>query len=649
MQPPGAELSVASFAFRAATMPETTDPSAHDRTDYRYWAFISYSHRDSVVAKRLHSRIETWSVPSKMVGRDGPLGKIPARLFPIFLDRDEISGGESLNEVIHASLKLSRYLIVICSPAAAASKYVNEEIRQFKEFGRGARIIYLIAAGDPAGGLSDGCFPEAALYQIGTDGTRGGERLEPIAADARPGKDGWRDACLKVLARLLQVGFDELKLRDLRRRRRARLLRGTLLALGIGCLAAAYLGSADAGLHLPFSNTVRSWLDGREMSVFRPVPSGAALRASADTLVERLDAALRKRRGKDGWFTDAPGNGAPDVSCMTQAQSLSALALALDGTAPDRARDAPTIDSFENLFRDGVPVVHDGVKWGWKVRPEIGEVESHTALWSIIALATALRQRPVAADPAVRARLLEHLSFSQEVLRLYHHDADPGAWDAFPFQINQRQHSVYASTLALIGLSQVRRAGLPWEGSAEARDTLSRQTAQWLIGMYRSSGPLHGWVNDPLEEHVGDVYDGLTAQTYGALMEAAELDPAISLPPAMYEDIRVYLVNCLGRTSDYAVDAGAYSLECRKPDGTTQTVGDAMRYLWWPWVIDCAGRWLRHAEAHRLPMAQRVQVRRSLAHQLLTVGPAESEKAMRGYSYTMAEGLYCLRNLRATE
>ncbi len=40
------------------------------------------------------------------------------------------------------------------------------------------------------------------------------ERVEPLAPDVRPGKDGPTNARLKLLAGILRVGFDTLKQRE---------------------------------------------------------------------------------------------------------------------------------------------------------------------------------------------------------------------------------------------------------------------------------------------------------------------------------------------------------------------------------------------------------------------------------------------------
>ena len=76
------------------------------------------------------------------------------------------------------------------------------------------------------------CFPEAARYEIGENGELIDKRTEPIAADAREGKDGKRNALLKLIAGLINVGFDDLKQRDLaRKQKRMAIFSGALMTL----------------------------------------------------------------------------------------------------------------------------------------------------------------------------------------------------------------------------------------------------------------------------------------------------------------------------------------------------------------------------------------------------------------------------------
>ena len=116
-------------------------------SNFKYKAFISYSHADEKSTKWLHHQLEQYRIPSYLVKRDG----LPSnRLKPIFRDRDELSSSASLGKSIETALADSETLIVVCSPSAAQSKWVNEEIATYQRLGRGDRIYCLIVDGEPA-------------------------------------------------------------------------------------------------------------------------------------------------------------------------------------------------------------------------------------------------------------------------------------------------------------------------------------------------------------------------------------------------------------------------------------------------------------------------------------------------------------------
>jgi hypothetical protein len=95
----------------------------------KYWAFLSYSHTDKKWGDWLHKALETYRVPRRLVGKDSRDGKIPEQLFPIFRDREELPVSADLGANINEALERSRYLIVICSPRSAQSRWVGEEIK----------------------------------------------------------------------------------------------------------------------------------------------------------------------------------------------------------------------------------------------------------------------------------------------------------------------------------------------------------------------------------------------------------------------------------------------------------------------------------------------------------------------------------------
>ncbi len=223
----------------ASSAPGKPDPATGDRPRYR--GFISYSHADRKFARWLLRKLESYRVPKRLVGRYSPMGPVPKTLAPIFRDRDELASASDLGERIISVLRDSAALIVICSPAAAASRWVGEEILAFKRIHGPERIFCVIVDGDPeSSDESRQCFPRALRYRVGPDGELSDVPIEPMAADIRREGDGRRRALLKLVAGLLGVGYDELHQRELARRHRR------MTAITIGAVAGMALASTLA-------------------------------------------------------------------------------------------------------------------------------------------------------------------------------------------------------------------------------------------------------------------------------------------------------------------------------------------------------------------------------------------------------------------
>jgi len=186
--------------------------------EYKYRAFISYSHKDEKWASWLHNALETFKVPKHLVGQETGMGTVPERMGKVFRDREELSSSASLGAELTQALEDSACQIVICSPNAAKSHWTNEEVLTYKRLGRENRVFCLIVDGEP--GTDQECFPPAVRFQMGTDGVLSETPAEPIAADARPHADGKFNAKLKLIAGMLGVGFDDLKQRELVRQKK---------------------------------------------------------------------------------------------------------------------------------------------------------------------------------------------------------------------------------------------------------------------------------------------------------------------------------------------------------------------------------------------------------------------------------------------
>ena len=245
-------------------VPDTPVPSGA-----RYRAFISYSHRDKAAVRWLHRALETFPIPSKLVGSPTVVGPAPRRLTPIFRDQDELSASGDLGAELVAALTQSLFLVVVCSPAAARSQWVGEEILTFKRLYGESRVLALIVDGEPyasgqAGREDQECFPTALRYRLGPDGTLSDTPAEPLAADFRSDKDGRRLAKLKLVAGLTGLRLSDLVQREAQRRMRRLAIvagasaTGMVVAGGLAIYANIQRVEADRQRHIAERETAAS-------------------------------------------------------------------------------------------------------------------------------------------------------------------------------------------------------------------------------------------------------------------------------------------------------------------------------------------------------------------------------------------------------
>ncbi|OAN65935.1 toll/interleukin-1 receptor domain-containing protein [Sphingomonas sp. TDK1] len=207
----------------------------------RYGAFISYNHADRARARWLHRALERYRIPAKLVGREAAFGPVPRRLGRIFRDLDELSAASDLSAEVRAALAESACLIVVCTPAGAASQWVAREIALFRELHPDRPVLAALFQGEPAEALP-----------LPLRRTAEGAETEPLAADFREGKDGKRLALLKLVAGAVGVPLDALVQRDAQARVR-RVTAVTALAIllllamaGLTILAVRARGEAEA-------------------------------------------------------------------------------------------------------------------------------------------------------------------------------------------------------------------------------------------------------------------------------------------------------------------------------------------------------------------------------------------------------------------
>ena len=235
-------------------------------TPNSYMAFISYRHADNTEQDRqwatwLHQQLEVYDVPPELIGTTNLWGEtIPERIYPVFRDEVSLSADADLSTAITSALDKSAFMVVLCSPRATQSRYVNQEILHFKQTGKQDRIMAALLLGEPNASIYESkiedpenaatleCFPEALQYRLDSEGCLDKSNpTEPIAADFRlPGggkgltnpsaykknlleqgksrkqaerletlyEEQLANAKLKIIAGILGVSLEQLTVRD---------------------------------------------------------------------------------------------------------------------------------------------------------------------------------------------------------------------------------------------------------------------------------------------------------------------------------------------------------------------------------------------------------------------------------------------------
>ena len=561
---------------------------------------------------------------------------MPKRIFPVFRDREELASSSSLGENIQNALRQSRALIVICSPRAAASRWVNEEVKLYKSMGREDRVFCLIVDGEPYASPDSGlleCFPKAVRHQLSPQGELSEEPAEPIAADAREGKDGKRNALLKLIAGIVGVPYDELRQRERQRQIRQRVRLGASVAASALTALLIYVAVADVGVNVPLGETIRTSLDRQELSVFRRVHSDAEVRKTAARLRGQLLGVFRERL-KDGWISAAP----PSVSYTSEIWAHSQALFAIFRMPDHREAQREFLPALEIPFAPSLEINEPRRRYRW-IDLDGAEHDKSTPLLWIAAAQGAALARPELLGGSEREKVMRHYEYVQGILKEYHPSAS-GGWNMLPSQKDPNRHHLYSTTLALLTLLQAHEANLPWEGSGEQRDQLIRQTTQWLVDRFDPKGDPPGWRGT--SEDTLEIYDGLTIQIFAELLQTQRALPDFKIPSAILDEIPRQLGLFAERDLSFPVNGGEFFAPYTRFDGTEGVGRRLIKYLWYPWVIDCSVRWLEMAEKQHAPKEQRVQVRRALGHLVVDLGDEALKRAQGDYTFFASENLYGL-------
>lgn len=228
-----------------------------------YWfrAFVSYSRSDRKWAKTLQARLERYVLPHALRLVKPGVRHDRRPLKPIFRDEDELVPGQDLPERIRQGLEQAEYLLVVCSPRAAASDWVGKEINDFIALGREDYILAVVVDGEPNAetrGLAPHleCLPRELRFQPEFRKDEAGKTTisissrpaEPLWVDWRKSNHRNRPMFLRVVAALLCLSsLDELVRKDQAYRRRRAALLWSMTGVTACCIVGLWGEPAGAG------------------------------------------------------------------------------------------------------------------------------------------------------------------------------------------------------------------------------------------------------------------------------------------------------------------------------------------------------------------------------------------------------------------
>jgi hypothetical protein len=413
-----------------------------------------------------------------------------------------------------------------------------------------------------------------------------------------------------------------------------------LLAAGL-----TYIGLADSGVAVFGAGSLQRLIDRYGISFFRPVHSYAEIERAAAPARNFISDRIHREWTEKRWhITHDTRTIGPKASLRVwiSSQAMSAVFHSLD---PQSTNLQDHLDALMAPFAANDLVEVGGKKFGW-LRDDFDYPLAQPATWTLAALAIAWGSAPLGND--LRERLLTKLDYTQTVAEMYR-PLDDGGWNALPQQDHEEEHSTYVTTLAFLAMLEVRQAGLGWHGDRLQLDAMLRASAAWLAEQFDDQNALPGWrvhVNDAGSASTGVVSDGLTLQIYSELLRAEE-EANIPIPAQILAAIPRHLDLLLGRANDYPTSTGTIWRNFTNIDGShlTRTINE--EYLWHPWAIECAVRWLRRLQRVDGTPEAKVQARRVLGYLVVDLGTKKlgATALERNVLYEDSEELYALGTL----
>lgn len=292
-----------------------------------YDAFLSYTHRDRPVASGIQKGLH------RIGRRPGQL-----RALRVFRDDTNLEVSPDLWGKIVEALDRSRFLIVVLSPMAAESYWVNREVSYWLEHGGRDRLLIVLAAGqlhrDDEQARFDPQTSDAALPALTQPGVL---EAEPFYIDVSqnapwdPRAATLREKITALAAPVHGIPKDQLASDDLREQRRFRRLRAAasagLVLLTVIAVMAATVAVVQRQHAIEQRNAaIALRLDAEAQSILTGARPGSDARAFQELLAAR-QIGPHPRRPDDGPILDALVEGFSTIKVFDTQRPVNFMAM----------------------------------------------------------------------------------------------------------------------------------------------------------------------------------------------------------------------------------------------------------------------------------------------------------------------------------
>jgi WD40 repeat protein len=205
--------------------------------EHQFDVFLSYSRKDEEFAKKLEEALENYRLP-----KDVKTSLVSKNRLSVFRDkRDLVPVAGDYWKTIEGYLARSANLVVVCSPNARRSEYVNHEISAFLRSHEAKGIIPVLLSGRPnnesAAGPDEYAFPEALCGALSMPLAL--EFTEFQRARGKVNRGRYHDAWYTLLAKIFGAERAEIERQDAKRQARRRAIFAAVAVAVIAVLSVA--------------------------------------------------------------------------------------------------------------------------------------------------------------------------------------------------------------------------------------------------------------------------------------------------------------------------------------------------------------------------------------------------------------------------